>query len=684
MPERFTRHDSCPICGGFSNLPQGQGRRCYGWYDERHEYARCTREEHAGRLQQNSDGTYSHKLQGECLCGETHQPAPPAHHQRTPGGARELRRRSWTILDFGGVAVAEHRRVEYVDGTKRFEWWQNGRRGLNGTGSRDLIYGAELLGKKPELVVLAEGEKAADALREVGVVALATVCGAATTPTVDVLGRLLKGGRQVVLWPDADEDGRRHMSRIAGLLEQAGAAPGQVRLVAWPEAPEKGDAADCAADRRKALVQAATPYKSAQIAATDGSGGLSTAERYGLGYRAIYASKLELQLTRIRESREGLAGELLVRWRQGPETARHVYQGRFNLLSGTTRGTLAKYLAARTSDAGIDWIDTLERFCYDVVADIRRPTGRTLVGGRPRREAEYLLRPILPYEKPTIIFGPGGTGKSTLAAAIAVSVKTGYEVIKGWVPMSAPVLVLDWESGEDDWNDLVDQVAAGAGLREVQVEYWPQSRPLVEVVEPVSQAVTEIGAGLLIVDSVGLASGSSREGGDANESALALFNAVREIGITTLLIDHVTGEDMKSDRPVSKPYGGIYKVNMARSVFELRREKEPEGDVAEVLLVHTKVNRGKKLPAAGLRYEYTDDSIHIRPTDIEADELVRTLPLPERMMRLLRKGAQTTQSLAETLEVTPARIRAVMSKYPEKFMRLEGHRVGLRGLHDDL
>jgi hypothetical protein len=678
MPERFTRNNPCPICGGSSNLPQGQGRRCYGLYDEKREFARCTREDHAGKLTQNSDGTYSHRLQGECLCGETHGAAG----QRAAGGRPgEHRRKTWEIREAGGAVVAEHVRVEYINGTKRFEWWHDGRQGLNGISSKDMLYGLELIAPSPEdrLAVLAEGEKAADALRQVGFMALATVCGAATTPTVAVLGPLVANGRSVVLWPDADDDGRQHMARIAALLERAGARPGQIRIVNWAEAPPKGDAADCGDDRRKELVAAAMPYRSPQVHATDGSGGLSVAERFGLGYRAVHEHGVELELTRIRESREGLGGELLVRWRHGQdERARHIHQARFNLLSGQTRTGTAKQLAGRTPGAGIDWEAILERFCFDVIADVRRPAGRQKVGRMPRQATEYMIDPILPFGKGTIVFGPGGTGKSTLAAAIAVSVQTGREVVTGWRPMSAPVLVLDWEASADDWNARVDQIASGIGIDPIEIEYWPQSRPLADNVHQVSEVVTEMGAGLIIVDSVGLAAGSGREGGDANESALTLFSALREIGVTALLIDHVTGESLSREGAISKPYGGIYKVNMARSVFEIRREKDPEGDAAELVLIHTKVNDGQKLKPMGLRYEYSDDSIRIRRVEVASDDLVKTLSKKDQLKHHLRTGALTTAQLAELTGMPDNQIRAILHKNPDDFERLGNNRIGLK------
>ena len=64
--QRFkTWTDACPVCGGHKDLPQGRGRRCYGFISDKGLYAHCTREEHAGRLDRNGNSnTYAHYLRG--------------------------------------------------------------------------------------------------------------------------------------------------------------------------------------------------------------------------------------------------------------------------------------------------------------------------------------------------------------------------------------------------------------------------------------------------------------------------------------------------------------------------------------------------------------------------------------------------------------------------------------------
>jgi hypothetical protein len=153
------------------------------------------------------------------------------------------------LRDVAGKLVAMHIRDDLINGDKKI-WWRlpGGESGLGGESSNNLpLYGAQDLARAPAdaRIVVCEGEKAADALKESpalqesGIVAVGTVTGAAGLPGPETLAILR--GRHVILWPDHDEPGLDHMGRIAQALEGVAA---EVRWFDWEDAPEKGDAAD--------------------------------------------------------------------------------------------------------------------------------------------------------------------------------------------------------------------------------------------------------------------------------------------------------------------------------------------------------------------------------------------------------------------------------------------------------
>lgn len=157
-------------------------------------------------------------------------------HPKTP-----TKKTEYLITNPKGDLVATHIRWDKPDGGKSFTWEVNGKSGLNGTSSKDLpLYGiCEATKKADSFVFLCEGEKAADALNQRGLTAVATVCGAQTQPSVTVLGTLKD--KYVVLWPDNDEPGHKHMEGIAKVLTSLKIA---WEMVVWPDADEKEDAYD--------------------------------------------------------------------------------------------------------------------------------------------------------------------------------------------------------------------------------------------------------------------------------------------------------------------------------------------------------------------------------------------------------------------------------------------------------
>jgi hypothetical protein len=83
---RFTAASPCPVCGGHAGLPQGQGRRCWGFLSDDARFAHCTRAEHAGGVPPDPNGeSYAHFLAGDCRCGARHLAAPPSPRP-TPNG----------------------------------------------------------------------------------------------------------------------------------------------------------------------------------------------------------------------------------------------------------------------------------------------------------------------------------------------------------------------------------------------------------------------------------------------------------------------------------------------------------------------------------------------------------------------------------------------------------------------
>lgn len=540
------------------------------------------------------------------------------------------RRTEYVLRDASGVEVATHVRIDKPDGDKDVFWVDpEGRKGIGGMTSANLpLYGIDrVLGKSR--VVLCEGEKAAQALLDAGIPAVGTVTGASTTPSDLPLSEL--GGMDVVLWPDADDVGRDHMLRISSGLK---GIAGSVRWVVWPEAEPHDDAYDALArhgrDKVLDLLRNSGPVPDRDM----------TFERRGLTYWAYFPKgRVELTFSRVKVRSGDVHGELLVRSddKDAPGDG-HLVQGSFNASSMQTRNGIAKLIASRLPKSDVDWPDYLEAFCRKVLQAEREGLPFTTVGGNPVRPAQpMLLRPLLPAFRASVLFGEGGSGKSYLAAAIAVQKATGYPVIKGWaVDNPGRVLILDWEADDEEWNDRIALLAKGAGyIGQIAIDYRRCQQPLTDQVEEISRYVAEKGIELIIVDSVEASSPVGREGTDANDRVVRLFQALRQIGGTALLIDHVTKSG--NDGGSKNPYGSVFKTNLARMTFELRRTSADNDSVAHLVLTNRKANGGPRIAPIGLRQEYGEGYVTIAQEAVDENRPPSdSMSIPDRIIATLQ------------------------------------------------
>jgi hypothetical protein len=107
------------------------------------------------------------------------------------------------------------------------------------------LYHLDLIEGLPDPVVVVEGEKAADALRDLLTYPAVTWCGG--TNGVEHADWSPLAGRSLLLWPDADAEGKAAMQAVAARCLAVGAKP--VALLPWDRSKPKGwDAADALAD----------------------------------------------------------------------------------------------------------------------------------------------------------------------------------------------------------------------------------------------------------------------------------------------------------------------------------------------------------------------------------------------------------------------------------------------------
>jgi len=347
---------------------------------------------------------------------------------------------------------------------------------------------------------------------------------------------------------------------------------------------------------------------------------------------------------------------------------------RINLSTLTARLTTINHLQKRVPDVG--WAPMIDDFAIGVIESHRRGEPFELIGQRPPSERPtYLLSPVVRPGLPTLIFGPGGEGKTTIAMAVAVSVATGASVVPGWVPeVTGPVLALDFENDAERSDVIIRRIATGAGIAAPLIHYRRCYGAFADQLEEVADFVSREAVALVLIDPVAHAEGTSQ--GDPREGALRMFDALRQLGTASLLIDHVAGAELASQQQTARPYGSIFKVNLSREVFELRAEREPIGNRREVILRHTKSNYGAHVPTKGLAITHTDDATIFEATEIEAADLQPRLSFGDRMFRELRSGPLDTRELSERLGVNSNAVRTTVGR-DRRFTRLDNNKIAI-------
>ena len=349
--------------------------------------------------------------------------------------------------------------------------------------------------------------------------------------------------------------------------------------------------------------------------------------RVGEGhYRlALLREGIMLDVKRLRwESRGELHGLLVVAadHLKGAKTVDgNLSVGTFNLTSVSARTTRAKELAARAKSGDeLDWAGLLEELCQRVIVaeekgepikllrDVQVPPdadhGQTLISGFP----------IL-QNHPSILFGDGGTGKSTLALFFAGELER----------HGVSTLYLDWELDQVDHRRQLERLF---GPDMPDVKYKRCERPLAIESETIGQQIQECGIDFVVCDSVvGACDGPP----ESAEVVQRYFRALRQLRVGSLSIAHIT----KGENADRRPFGSTFWFNFVRAGrYAEQAESGPGDDSIHVGLYHRKFNLGRRSARQSGFRSVREDRTEIVPTNVaDNDHLAAKLSLATALPR---------------------------------------------------
>lgn len=384
-------------------------------------------------------------------------------------------------------------------------------------------------------------------------------------------------------------------------------------------------------------------------------------DRYRLIIPEIAAS---IEIARLRRERGELIGELAVKCGL-PGIKSYggtVSIADFNLSSARARTERGKLLTERAGrEMDIDWHGHLEELCQRILAAERK--------GNPAVDLRTIPRPApddgiriddisLPRRHPSVIFGDGGSAKSYLALYLL-----GRLAMQGM-----RVALFDWELAGEDHRDRLERLFPVMPL----ITYARCTRSLHIEADRLARIVRDERIEYAIFDSVVFACDGPPE---AAESVLRYFQALARIRVGSAHIAHTT----KSEGGDQKPFGSVFWHNGARATWYVKlADTSADGKEIAIGLFNRKANLTRLCRPAGYKIIFDDWSTTFATTDpADISDLAIKMTVSQRLEYALRHGAKSIDDVALEIETEAETIRRTVRRTRDRFVLLQGGKVGL-------
>lgn len=339
-------------------------------------------------------------------------------------------------------------------------------------------------------------------------------------------------------------------------------------------------------------------------------------------------------------------------WVAGPQ--------RVNLLSSSALDSLRRMCQNRTDIP--DWQMVLGRSTKAVIEGYLGQLPATDIDLDAVSEPPaWLLRPLLEAEGYTVVYARGGSGKSYLAAATAVSVATGEPLLGTAPAVCGPVAYLDWESTAATLNHRISRLCAGAGIGTLahRIRHYSMSGPFAARRSQMSPALASLGPALIIIDSKGLATTGAPE---SAEGILDLARSLRYMPAPVMLIDHVSKGAIKGDDP-DMAFGSQYVEASARLAWSLRTEAM--AGQMRITLRNTKANNHARSPDLRVELVFAGDSVAILTDESPHDETAALGPKATAIFDWLsERGPARLADIAAGTDINKGTVHRVLNNTP--------------------
>lgn len=359
-------------------------------------------------------------------------------------------------------------------------------------------------------------------------------------------------------------------------------------------------------------------------------------------------------ISRIYEHKDSASCEVIFRTASNGTAGKHLHQTRLNLLSSKSKTELANFMGKSFElPAKVNWKDAVELISVLTLRHMREGEAvEEIWTDAEIKPPSYLIYPIIAKNQPSIIFGPGGSGKSEMALLLGMIAQLpmidnpfGLKV----TDEMTNVLYIDYETESDEIKWRAKQLRNGLAVPHFSIKYLRGTSPLPACIEQIQRKVIDNDIGFVIVDSLAPACGAQ----DLNPStgAQTYFEAIRSLRTTSLTLAH--SSKPTADNKEATIYGSVFFTNLCRSVWECKSSQEDGADYIDLALFHRKVNLSKKFQPQGFRITFGSDGTHVRTQAVsDVPELEEQLPAVRRIRNLLKTRTKASlDAIAEALNI---------------------------------
>jgi len=217
-----------------------------------------------------------------------------------------------------------------------------------------------------------------------------------------------------------------------------------------------------------------------------------------------------------------------------------------------------------------------DQFCLDVEETLDAIEMPKAVAGQMLGPQEFIAKPHVLANSGTILFGPGGSGKSTTAFLCAVAVDSGTNGIWGTVPQGVPTLYINLERSPES---IIRRIFAANQALELEPDrplavLTARGKSLTAIEPQVRKFVLANNIGFIVLDSISRARmGSLTDDSTANET----IDTLNSFGCAWLAIGHTAKPPQNADGSKAKTpdetFGSVHYGNGADITVKLTAEK---------------------------------------------------------------------------------------------------------------